>query len=82
MSNRHPRKNLPMGEILEGKYANYFEMGYTRSEILVDFGQFDPEIEAGVRHTRIILSPASARVFLKMFDEVLAGYEAEVKPKG
>jgi hypothetical protein len=68
-----------MGATREGKYANYFEMGYTRSEILVDFGQFDSEIQAGVRHTRIILNPASAKVFLKMLSEVLASYESEVE---
>jgi hypothetical protein len=70
-----------MGEPLEGKYANYFEIGYTKFEILIDFGQFDPETQSGVRHTRMVLNPASAKVLLEMLGDVLAGYEAEVEAR-
>jgi hypothetical protein len=70
-----------MGDTAEGKYANYFEVGFKRFEILLDFGQFDPELQKGIRHTRLILNPASARVFLNMLADVMAKYEAEVEGK-
>jgi hypothetical protein len=69
-----------MGEPLEGKYANYFEIGYTKFEIFVDFGQFDPERQLPLRHTRMVLTPASARKLLGMLGEVMARYEMEVGP--
>jgi len=69
-----------MGETLEGRYANYFELGFTVHEFLLDFGQFDEDSESAIRHTRIITNPTSAKVFLKMLAEVVAEYEAKVGP--
>ena len=71
-----------MGEPLEGRYANYFELGFTAFEFLFDFGQFDQDTESAIRHTRIIANPTSARVFLKMLADVVAEYEAKVGPIG
>jgi len=73
------KENLPMGEHLEGRYANYFEIGFTALEFLFDFGQFDEDSGAAIRHTRIITNPASAKTFLKMLKEVVTEYEASVE---
>lgn len=69
-----------MGEPLEGRYANYFEVGFTAFEVLLDFGQFDQDTGGAIRHTRIVTNPTSAKVFLKMLIGVLAEYEAKVGP--
>lgn len=51
-----------------GKYANYFEVGHNPFEFYVDFGQYDPESQSVQMHTRIVTSPAYA----KMMGETLA----------
>ena len=76
------KENLPMGEHLEGRYANYFEIGFTALEFLFDFGQFDEDSGAAIRHTRIITNPASAKTFLKMLKEVVTEYETSVGKTG
>jgi hypothetical protein len=63
---------------LEGRYANYFEAGYTKFEFYIDFGQVDPQLREGILHSRIVMTPASAVVFREIFERVLARYEAEV----
>jgi hypothetical protein len=67
-----------MAEHLEGRYANYFELGFTAGEFLLDFGQFNEDSGAAIRHTRIIANPASAKTFLKMLTVVMKEYETSV----
>jgi len=69
-----------MGEPLEGRYANYFELGFTAFEVLLDFGQFDSESGDTLRHTRIITNPSSARVLLKMLSEIIDEFETKIGP--
>ena len=52
----------------EGHYANYFEVGHSDFELVIDFGQqyadepaTDPEV---LFHTRIIMTPVHARLLL------------------
>jgi len=71
-----------MAEPLEGRYANYFELGFTAFEFILDFGQFDRETGGVVRHTRIITNPASAKVLLDMLGDVVREYEAKVGKAG
>ncbi|HEY6391852.1 MAG TPA: DUF3467 domain-containing protein, partial [Bryobacteraceae bacterium] len=71
-------ENSPMGEHLEGRYANYFEIGFRAQEFLLDFGQFDEDSGSAIRHTRIITNPVSAKTFLKMLTEVMKEYETSV----
>ncbi len=63
-----------------GRYANYFQIGYSRDEIVFDFGQAY-EGEAPQRHTRIVVQPRDARILLQMLEAVLAQYAAEF-PEG
>ena len=50
---------------VEGRYANYFKIGYNAFEFVIDFGQLYPEGEPGDKkarfHTRIITAPVYAR---------------------
>ena len=60
---------------LEGKYANYFAVGYNAHEYIFDFGQHYSESETAKLHTRIITSPAYAKAFLKMLRDSIDQYE-------
>jgi Protein of unknown function (DUF3467) len=55
--------------VREGKYANYFEVGHNPFEFYLDFGQYDPTSEKAQFHTRIVTSPAYA----KMLGQTLSG---------
>lgn len=60
---------------LEGKYANYFKIGYNAFEFILDFGQFYSEGKEPKMHTRIILSPVYAKALSEMLRESVDGYE-------
>jgi hypothetical protein len=60
---------------LEGRYANYFEVGYNAFEFLLDFGQYFPEGGNSRPHTRIITTPGYARALLKTLKESIEQYE-------
>src|SRR5215216_786184 len=59
---------------LEGRYANYFQVGHTAFEFVFDFGQFDVTAQTGRLHTRIVTAPAYACVFLELLQESIAQY--------
>src|SRR5262245_6326519 len=62
------------------RYTNYFELGHNRFEFLVDFGQYQPESEDIVLHTRIALGPTHAKLLAGMLDEALERHEADHGP--
>jgi len=59
----------------EGRYANYFSVGYNAVEILLDFGQFYAETAAPRIHTRIVTTPTYARALLDTLRASLDEYE-------
>jgi hypothetical protein len=61
---------------LEGRYANYFEIGHNTVEFLLDFGMKYPENETARIHTRVVTSPAYIRALLETLGGALAEYEA------
>jgi hypothetical protein len=65
---------------LEGRYANYFEVGYNAFEFLLDFGQHYPESANGCSHTRIVTIPSYARAFLETLQESIDKYEQTFGP--
>lgn len=65
---------------LEGRYANYFKVGYNAVEFLLDFGQFYPEGETARLHTRIVTSPAYAKALLETLRASLDRYEQTFGP--
>jgi hypothetical protein len=60
----------------KGFYANYFEVGHTAFEFVIDFGQS----YTGQRvpcHTRIVTSPTYAQALLVTLTKAVGDYQAE-----
>jgi hypothetical protein len=67
------------GEI-EGKYANYFQLGHNAFEFLLDFGQLYSDGKQERIHTRIVTSPPYAKELLKVLMESVEQYEQSFGP--
>jgi hypothetical protein len=68
---------VPVGESEpEGRYANYFEVGFNAYEFVIDFGQQYPPGSERI-HTRIVTSPSLARHLRKILDRSLEEYGRE-----
>jgi hypothetical protein len=63
----------------KGVYANYFEVGHTAFEIVLDFGQRYGTALAPC-HTRIVTSPIYAQALLDTLRESLEQYTAAFGP--
>ena len=61
--------------MLEGRYANYFKVGFNDYEVILDFGQHHGEEEA-VMHTRIIINRAYMEALISMLKDTAAGLPA------
>ena len=61
--------------LLEGRYANYFEIGHNAYEFLCDFGQAYEGGEKAQIHTRIIIGPKYAQALCKLLGESIDRYE-------
>jgi len=59
------------------KYANYFEVGHNPFEFYVDFGQYDPHSEKVQMHTRIVTSPAYAKMMGETLSSSVESFERE-----
>jgi hypothetical protein len=57
----------------KGLYANYFEVGHTAFEFVIDFGQSYAGRETCC-HTRIVTSPTYARALLQTLTEAVEEY--------
>jgi hypothetical protein len=58
------------------EYANYFEAGFSREEILLRFAQaYDGQGEL-VEHIRIVMTPTYARALLQLLQSTLARFDA------
>jgi hypothetical protein len=60
---------------LEGRYANYFEVGHNAFEFLFDFGQFYQDSKEARLHTRIITNPIYAKALFSTLRESIEQYE-------
>lgn len=60
---------------LEGRYANYFAVGYNEHEFVIDFGQSYSDNNSPELCTRIVTGPAYAKAFLKMLQDSIATFE-------
>ena len=65
---------------VEGRSSNHFELAFTASEFLLDFGQSYDEKQESLIHTRIILSPLAAKTFLAMLHDLVDQYEQKLGP--
>jgi hypothetical protein len=55
-------------EVLEGRYANYFKVGFNAQEVVIDFGQHHGEEEA-LMHSRIVICSTYLHTLVKMLEE-------------
>ncbi|HZT75348.1 MAG TPA: DUF3467 domain-containing protein [Vicinamibacterales bacterium] len=71
----HPRtsRSSPTGRSSKGLYANYFEVGHTAFEFVIDFGEAYTNRDTSC-HTRIVTSPTYARALLKTLSEAVEEY--------
>ena len=67
-------------EGLEGRYANYFKVGHNAFEFVLDFGQFYSERKQLLLHTRVVTTPAYAKVLSATILESLDRYEHNYGP--
>ena len=56
-------------DCVEGRYANYFQVGHNAFEFLLDFGQLYAESERARIHTRIIINPAYMKSLVETLRE-------------
>jgi hypothetical protein len=59
----------------QGRYSNFFKIGYNAYEFLLDFGQSFGDEHADILHTRIITSPTYAKALSELLLESLQQYE-------
>lgn len=59
----------------EGRYTNFFQVGYNAVEFLLDFGQYFDETKDGSIHTRIVTNPRYAKELLNVLQESVERYE-------
>jgi hypothetical protein len=60
----------------EARYANYFEVGFTAHEFVLDFGQGYADEQPVAVHTRIVTTPAYAKRFLVLLRKAIEDYDA------
>jgi hypothetical protein len=72
---------LGVNRKLQGKYANYFEVGHNAFEFLLDFGQIYPEEDSEHMkfHTRIIINPTYAKDLLEILRKSIKEYESNLE---
>jgi hypothetical protein len=74
MAHRHASRSRSRSHGLsKGVYANYFEVGHTAYEFVIDFGQTYANKEACC-HTRIVTSPTYARALLHTLSDSIQEY--------
>jgi len=63
-----------VSKTIEGRYANYFDIGHNAFEFVIDCGQYFQENNDVVCHTRIITSPVYAAALLQVLADGLKSY--------
>lgn len=76
MADKYYENEDPTPDNIEGKYANYFQVGHNAFEFLLDFGQMYSDGTQEHFHTRIVTGPSYARELLKVLKESIEQYEA------
>ena len=58
-------------------YANQFEVGFSRDEVLMSMAQAYEGVTTRARPTRVVMTPAYAKALLMLLGEAMSHYEAE-----
>jgi hypothetical protein len=64
----------------EGRYSNFFKVGFNAFEFLVDFGQVYVDGGEDAVHTRIVMIPTYAKALSELLIESLGHFEANFGP--
>jgi hypothetical protein len=75
-----PSSRRPAGkaaELLEARYANYFEVGHNAYEFIVDFGQYQPQGESVQMQTRIVTGPVFGKLLARLLSQAVEQFESE-----
>ena len=62
--------------VKDGRYANFFKVGYNEYEFLVEFGQYFQQEDSPSLHTRIITSPVYAKALWQTLRDSVEEFEA------
>jgi hypothetical protein len=62
-------------KVIEGRYANCFQIGQNELEFLIDFGQSYCQCGEEDIHTRIICNPFYVKVLLELLQKSIKQYE-------
>jgi hypothetical protein len=57
-------------------YVNHFEVGFGHYEVLLRFAQAFEGIDAQMRHTSVVMTPAYAKALLLMLSGAISRFEA------
>ena len=66
--------------ILHAQYANLFRVGRNAYELVIDFGQVNPEGTAEAFHTRIITAAANGNALAELLSAAAADSAASSTP--
>ena len=66
------RKKIPLA-----RYVNYFEVSHNAVEFLLDFGQYQPELEAVSVHSRMAFGPTHAKLLVAMLSRAMLEFESQ-----
>ncbi len=69
------RLNLEIPADLPATYANFAIISHSPWEIFLDFAQILPNVPKARVRTRIVLTPANAKMLLRALEENIARYE-------
>ena len=58
-------------------YANQFEVGFSRDEVLLRMAQVYEGESEHARPTRVVMTPSYAKALLQLLGEAISHYEAE-----
>lgn len=71
------RREKQVSRAPAARYVNYFEVGHSEQEFLVDLGQYHPETASARLHTRIVTAPLYAKLLSRMLTSAIQDYESE-----
>ena len=73
---KNPELQLELNEqIADGVYSNLVIVSHSDSEIIFDFARMLPGKPKARIHSRVILNPKNAKLFLKAFEDNIAKFE-------
>jgi hypothetical protein len=67
-------------DVKDGRYANFFKVGYSEFEFLVDFGQLFQQGDTPHLHTRIVTGPVFAKALGQTLRDSVEEFEAKYGP--